>query len=144
LARAERSSAPVSGIDVGPTLQGLAGLTVPAAMRGFDLVHTTPAAERVRLVEDRDHLDARYNHFALYRDGFKFVRVGALAEGAGLFELGSDPDALHDVSAEHPELAAELEALLDAERRRWGAASEELRAGAGGAEGLGALGYLGD
>lgn len=138
------SSAPVSGIDVAPTLLGLAGLGVPERMRGVDLVHTTPDANRLRLVEDRDHLDAAHNHFAIYRAGFKFVRVGPKAEGGGLFELASDPDSLIDVTASYPELAVELGGLLDAERARWGAESEELRAGAGGAEGLGALGYLGD
>lgn len=138
------SDGPASGIDVAPTLLGLAGLERPKEMRGLDLLGEPLPKERTRLVEDRDHLSADQHHLAIYRGGFKFVRTGAKAEGAGLFELAKDPDALIDISAQRPELAAELEAELDAMRSSWGAGAEQLEQSGHAAEGLGALGYLGD
>jgi len=144
LDEARISAVPGSGIDVAPILLGLAGVEKPATMRGLDLMHVTPPLDRARLVEDRDHLSADQNHFAIYRGGFKFVRTGAKAEGAGLFELASDPDAIVDVSAQFPELAAELDAELDRLRASWGGASETLEETGHTAAGLGDLGYLGD
>jgi hypothetical protein len=56
----------------------------------------------------------------------------------------SDPDAVCDVSAQYPELAAELEAQLDALRASWGARTEALEVTGNTAAGLSDLGYLGD
>lgn len=136
------SDAPVTGLDVAPTLLGLAGLDVPAAMRGHDLTQTLPVATRERLVEDRDHFSPDKYRFALYRERFKRVLGGPLAKGAGLFDLSQDRDGLNDASAQHPELAEELAARLHELRAVWAADDTQVQGTS--VEGLGALGYLDD
>jgi len=68
-----------------------------------------------------------------------------------LYDLRTDPEGVHDVSAEHPEVMADLKARLATERARSRAARAEARPGAltptldpAQKEALGALGYGGD
>lgn len=46
-----RTTAPVRGIDVGPTLLGLAGLPAPESMLGLDILHAEVPDTRVRVFE---------------------------------------------------------------------------------------------
>lgn len=143
------SAAPVSGVDVAPTLLGLAGLEPDAAHRGLDLTQADPPAMRVRLIEDRDHLDPTRYRFAIYQGDYKLVQAQGPAQGAGLFDVRRDRIGIDDVSDSFPELAAALTELLAAERAKWGADAErdaaEAAANPGSTvEGLGDLGYLGD
>lgn len=48
---AGRSSAPVRGIDIAPTLLGLAGLPVALGMQGVDILRDPPSANRIRVFE---------------------------------------------------------------------------------------------
>ncbi|HEX6883505.1 MAG TPA: sulfatase-like hydrolase/transferase, partial [Planctomycetota bacterium] len=139
--RAARSARPVSGIDVAPTLLALAGLEVPPTMEGLDLTGELPA-ERVRWVDDRDHLDPDDHRFALYEGCFKLVRFGSGASVRHeLYDLCSDPLGFTDVQAAHPELAAELLARLEA---RTGDAEVVAGDSEGSAAALQALGYTGE
>ena len=116
-----RVSTYVSGIDVAPTLLGLAGLgdlREELGMDGLDLVAEDPAEDRVILVEDRDHLDPLEVNVALYSGPWKLFRRG-MAENAvhTLHDLRVDPVGEHDVSADHPQVFEELVAELTELRR---------------------------
>lgn len=157
--RGARVRAPVSGIDVAPTLLTLAGIEPPAGMEGrslLDMALQTDAAQpedtggepaRERWVDDRDHVRAQDFRCVLYRDTFKLVRFG---QGAGaryeLYDLASDPAGFTDVQARHPELFARLVARMEertADGDRGG--SDDVRANTGdSASALRALGYAGD
>ena len=96
------------------------------------------------MVEDSDHIDPTFVRLALYRGRYKIVRRGK--PGAfhyTLHDVVADPVGAVDVSAQHPELKAELVALMVAQR---GTLDEELANETfdlGAAEaGLKALGYL--
>ncbi len=116
-----RVEAPVSGIDVGPTLLALAGLAPLTGMEGASLLSEIDPA-RVRYVEDRDHLDPTDVRIALYRGPWKLVRRGLGGEARyELFDLAADPAAGKDVSAEHSTVQAELEELLEQRRERFDA-----------------------
>ena len=144
--RSGRVPGGVSGIDVAPTLLGLAGVAVPDGVSGLDLLATPPDAERLVQVEDRDHLDPTDVRLALYRGPWKLIRRG-LGEAAvfSLHDLRSDLVGEIDVSAEHPGVRAELEALLvdlrgDLDEIE---AADALDLGAQ-RDALEALGYMGD
>ncbi|MFT5292568.1 MAG: arylsulfatase A-like enzyme, partial [Planctomycetota bacterium] len=69
----------VSGIDVAPTLLGLAGLDELLGkldMDGLNLASADPTPERVILVEDRDHMDPLEVTVVLYSGPWKLVRRG--------------------------------------------------------------------
>ena len=139
-----RVSAPVSALDVAPTLLGLAGLPVPEELPGMDLLAREPGPERERLVEDRDHFDPSIVSVALYSGPWKLVRRGFPPEATyTLHDLRVDPLGALDVQADHPRVferlharMVELRELADVRDR----ASEEFTQSA---EGLKALGYVG-
>jgi arylsulfatase A-like enzyme len=139
---------PVSGVDVAPTLLALAGLPVPEHTSGISLLAAPAQAEqRLILVEDRDHMRATDVRIALYRGPWKLLRRGlGQAARVFLYDLSTDPEGLIDVSAEHPEVAAELERELDGFRARWRA--DDLRDARTGGDGnldvLRGLGYTGE
>jgi arylsulfatase A-like enzyme len=146
-----RSAAPVSGVDVAPTLLGLAGLPPLDGMNGVDVLRPGAlAADREILVEDRDTGDPNQIRLALYSHGWKYEHrtktvAGKVEETRRLFDLSADPLAEHDVSAGHPERLAELGARLDSLRATWHADDSALGLeGPGNQDALKALGYLGD
>jgi arylsulfatase A-like enzyme len=141
--RGERRSHPASGIDVAPTLLGLAGLVPPETMEGTDLLAGDPGLERERWVDDRDHLDPDEHRFALYHGRWKLVRFGYGATARDeLYDLAADPSGFVDVGAQHPAVRSELATRLAA-RLGDGGATTPCDSSASGAA-LHALGYTGD
>jgi arylsulfatase A-like enzyme len=143
-----RRTDPASGLDVAPTILGLAGLPVPTEMRGRDLLRGTPppapiVTEAVRRVQT-----------ALVDDGWKLIRTertvefgGAVEHGAGtleLYDLTRDPGERDDRAAAEPDRARELAATLDAwlDRHRAAPAPPAPSVGKDRMDDLRALGYV--
>ncbi|MEM7306212.1 MAG: sulfatase [Planctomycetota bacterium] len=144
--RSGRVTGPVSGIDVAPTLYGLAGVTPPEGTEGLDVSSGEIDPARLVQVEDRDHLEPTDVRLALYQGPWKLVRRG-LGEEASFYlhDLRTDPVGEVNLAAEHPDRYAELRALLEELRGDL----DEVEAAAavefgGQADALEALGYLGD
>jgi arylsulfatase A-like enzyme len=144
--RKGRVATRAAGVDVAPTLLGMAGIPIPAVVQGADLSHEVPDPERVILVEDSDSMNPEMIRLALYRGRWKLCRHGKLdAYTYTLHDLETDRVGEHDVSAEHPAVAAELIAMLveirgDLDRLL---AEQELDLGAS-RDALQALGYAGE
>jgi len=137
----------VSGIDVAPTLLGLAGLEAPAGYQGLDLTRERPAEDRVVLVEDRDHGDPTDIRLALYDGTWKAVErhLGGRVE-FHLHDLAADPVGDVDLAQAEPERLRAMIAELRGMREELGL-GHEVELGAAGTENLDALrglGYLGE
>jgi choline-sulfatase len=118
-----RSSAPVRGADVGPTILGLAGLPALEGAEGVDIIATPPAADRVRIVE-------AHGGAAIGIPGVKGAMASMEPEGYGvifkgwklvvqdntleLFNLAEDPRELDSRYAAERPRAAEMQELLKA------------------------------
>ncbi len=140
-----RVAGPVSGLDVAPTLLGLAGLEPPAGMQGLDLTRVEPPPERERWIEDRDHVDPSDVRVALYRGEKKLVRYGVGADARyELYDLARDPVGTEDAAREAPAEFAELVAELERARANLDAADGERVDPGAAADALRALGYAGD
>ncbi len=143
-----RVSEYVSGVDVAPTLLGMAGVEIPAAWPGLDLLSEAPSAERIILVEDRDHMEVDDVRLALYRGNFKLQREGCGEDAkVRLYDLSSDPIAERDISRRHPELTAELLGELERRSGAFDCSEGERISGTisgGNAAALSGLGYAGD
>ena len=120
-----RETAPVHGIDVGPTLLALAGLNAAPGMQGQNLLVQLPPLNGSRFVETYGGAVPRMPGFkvlmgnrppmrrAVIQDGWKLI----VGEGKdALFHLSEDPGELCDRAAGDPERAHKMRALLDA----WG------------------------
>ncbi|MBL6756191.1 MAG: sulfatase [Planctomycetes bacterium] len=143
-----RRGGKVSSVDIAPTLLSFAGIERPGWMPGLDLNVQQPSAQRVVLVEDRDHLGAEKSQHAVYRGDWKLLVHGFSADGAvELYNLEEDPAASEDVASFFPEVVDELRAVLGDLRSSWGADGGEKAwagDGAGLADHLTGLGYGGD
>lgn len=145
-----RVEVPSSGVDVAPTILGLVGAPVPEEMVGVDLLELEEEldAERLVLVEDRDHVDPTDIRLALYRGDWKLVTRGVEDERTlALHDLSRDPIGELDLAADHPEVVDEMVELLEAYRGRWGGAEDDLDVPEGAmlnSDALKALGYGGD
>jgi choline-sulfatase len=138
-----RVSAPVSGVDVAPTLCALAGLEPGWTSEGWNLIAGEPEAGRERWVDDRDHLSPAEFRCALYRGRFKLVRTGSgMGARYELFDLAADPAGTTDVKGEHPAVAAEMLLRME-ERSPAGAPQSEVEGAWNPHEALQALGYVG-
>jgi arylsulfatase A-like enzyme len=141
-----RRSLRASGIDIAPTLLGLAGLGVPADVHGIDLLAADPGADREVLVEDRDHEGLDDVRLALYSGTWKLVRLG-VGESATLhlYDLAADPVAVVDVAQDHPERTQELARRLEELRAPWADLDLAIEPDGGGSseDALDGLGYLG-
>jgi hypothetical protein len=113
-----RVAAQTQVIDQAPTILRLAGLPAEPSFRGRALDPAGPIAEAPVLMEGRG-LDA------VRAEGWKYIRrrpgadlVGP--EGGGgpwawhpeeLYDLGADPDELHDLAAQRPDVLDRMRAL---------------------------------
>lgn len=91
-------AAPVSLLDVAPTLLAAAGVPVPSSLRGRNLA--TPVAERNLTAANLLYADdaERVGSFAVRRGRWKLIEH----RGVSLFDLAVDPGERRDVSASHP------------------------------------------
>ncbi len=147
-----RVAEPVRGLDVGPTLLGLAGVPRPPGMEGHDLLHDALPADRVRVVETYGGAvpnlpgakalmaDAAPLAQAVLAGDWKLIRETEMPE---LYNLFTDPDELVNRAEDQPARARRLSDLSDAWTRTYGAREatapamdEEDR------EALRALGYV--
>ena len=133
-----RVSAPVSGLDVAPTLLDLAGLAPPAGFTplGRSLLAPTLPDDRLLFVQDHDNEFSTKDEDAVVKQRFKLLRTRA---GSTLHDTVVDPLDEVDLTAQQPALAAELGAALDS--------LQAMAPAAGGAvideDALRALGYVG-
>ena len=145
LAPARRTDA-ASGLDVAPTVLGLAGLPAGRDMRGRDLfAAATPGAILVSEALRGAQLSIRDERWKLIRTlsdvsyARDFERVAGTVE---LYDLRADPGELHDVATTYAEERRRLDAALDA----WVAAHPATPRGAADvtdkADELRALGYV--
>lgn len=121
---AGRTKAPARGIDIGPTLLGLAGLPKAPGMEGLDLSRETPPMSRVRVVEAYGGAvfkipvakslmtEAKPIHQAIIDGEWKLILSGRRMQ---LYHLQEDPGELHEYTAHNP---AKAHALLDT-LRQW-------------------------
>jgi arylsulfatase A-like enzyme len=142
-----RRDDPASGLDVAPTILGLAGLPVPPEMRGRDLLRDLAPTGPV-VTEG-----VRRTQVSLVQNGWKLIRTERTVEFGGtderragtleLFDLTRDPTELHDRAAADPdrvrELASALETWLDTHRAAAPVAAPVARDRA---DDLRALGYV--
>lgn len=147
-----RSNAPVRGIDLGPTLLGLAALAPVAGMLGRDILHDVPEPNRVRVFETYGGAVPKLpGVHALMADKAP-MRQGAILEGwklilggsqPELFYLPDDPGELNDLSAAEPERLKELQGLIETWDKRTGRGTNESASlNADDVSALEALGYV--
>jgi uncharacterized sulfatase len=111
IAAGARSDAPVSHLDLLPTIASAAGAELPSdrPIDGVDLLPPLAGSAPARRA-----LFWRDGHYrAVQADGWK-LQVAARPERRWLFDLDHDPTEQVDLSAKRPDKVAELEALLRA------------------------------
>ncbi|MCF6286151.1 MAG: sulfatase-like hydrolase/transferase [Candidatus Hydrogenedentes bacterium] len=118
-----RIDRPVRGIDIGPTLLGLAGLVPTASMTGMDLRKTLPEANAPRIFETyggsvpkgedvREALATRPpRRQGIIQDGWKLIQNES--GDRELYHITEDPAEEHNLVTKHPEKAAALAVLLE-------------------------------
>jgi arylsulfatase A len=139
IGRNEESEVPVSGIDLLPTLCELAGVPIPEtivldgaslapALTGDEMDRPTPlfwhdykawGGPRVVLREGRFKLSAWWDGPEIVRTDSSTMRPGDLElirtaklVRFELYDLEADPGERHDVSAEHPEVVAQMKTAM--------------------------------
>jgi arylsulfatase len=140
---ARRVEAPVSGVDVAPTLLAFAGLPPPPESRGVNLLGELDPQREI-LVEHRDQPNPAAVKLALYDGAWKLVRLGAAEPHEWrLYDSASDPNEAQDVAAAHPEIVERLRKRMNELRATWRADDRADMAGTevGNADALKALGY---
>jgi arylsulfatase A-like enzyme len=113
-----RYAAPVSNLDVAPTMLRLAGLPVPPTMQGQDLLDR-PAGPRPVFAEASAgrQVMIRAGHWKLIRTvhGFHYVDDFERERGAiEVYHLGVDPRELTNLAGERPDVVRALTPRLDA------------------------------
>lgn len=148
-----RNDLPVSGIDLAPTLLGLAGFRrrvgdgdpdLPG-FRGVNLLSDLSDPGRAILVEDRDHMSADDYAVALYEGPWKLVRRGLQEdEEYELYDLRIDREDSFDQSKYEVAALDRLRARMLEIRAVWGANDAEAARSGGkdNSAALKALGYI--
>lgn len=108
-----RIAAPARGIDIGPTLLGLAQLQVPPTMLGLDLLRDTPPPDRPRVIETYRGAVPRIPGLKQLMSDAGPMRRGVLLEGWKLILGGHRPELYY-----LPEDPAELKNLAPREKNR--------------------------
>jgi arylsulfatase A-like enzyme len=103
---------PVISLDLFPTALAAAGLTPPAELK-LDGVNLLPLLEGKATAKPHETLYWRFKPQWAIRDGdYKLLQS---REGKPqLFDLSKDPGESHDLVAEKPEIAKQLQAMYDA------------------------------
>ncbi len=116
-----RNNAPVRGLDLAPTILGLAGVEAAPEMRGANLMRGLPHADRVRVVEAYGGAvlnlpgakvwmtKAGPELQSVIRGGWKLIRQGGASE---LYYLPDDPQEAHNLAGKTPERLASLESSI--------------------------------
>ena len=109
---------PARGIDLAPTLLGLAGIAPSAGMDGLDLLRTPPPADRVRVVEtyggaipvseqEMDALTGRPPRLQAVREGdWKLITGDG---GVQLYDVRKDPEERRNVAEQERDVVARLQ-----------------------------------
>lgn len=147
-----RSAVPVRGIDVGPTLLGLAGLPKVEGMLGLDVLREEVPMDRHRVVETyggavlnfpgvKDAMtDSGPMRQGVIHEGWKLILGG---DGPELYYLPEDPEELTNRAGSEPGKVEELNAFIQSWEQAapaTGKATEALDADD--RKALEALGYL--
>jgi arylsulfatase A-like enzyme len=112
-----RTDAPARGIDVGPTLLGLAQLERIEGMLGLNLLEMEPKPDRIRVFETYGGAVPQIPGAEALLAGRPPMRQGATVEGwklilhdgaAELYYLPDDPMEEEDLAEEHPERVEQL------------------------------------
>ncbi len=107
-----RNTRPVRGIDVAPTLLGLAGIPVPENMEGQNLVAAFPASNRTRVVETYGGAVPRLPGMKALMSKKKPMRKAVVESGwklilserkTELYNLVEDPKELENKATAQPE-----------------------------------------
>jgi arylsulfatase A-like enzyme len=111
-------NAATSLLDVYPTLLDLAGLNPPEGLQGRSVAdalrgHGPLLSQTLHFELDRP----KRKMTALLADHWKLVRQLTPTPEIQLFDIAGDSRELNDLSAEHPEIVARLEASLDGRLR---------------------------
>lgn len=109
---AGRTDVPARGVDVAPTLLGLAGLPVPEAMRGRDLLNDRPPMDRVRVMETYGGAVPNLKVTKALMAGKPPQRQTAIHNGWKLI-LGGPKEELYHVSDDPLETSNVFDAHLD-------------------------------
>ncbi|OWK40169.1 sulfatase-like hydrolase/transferase [Fimbriiglobus ruber] len=110
IAAKQMFDAPVSSLDVFPTLLGATGLDVPKGKQ-LDGLNLSPALQggSVDALKGRS-LYWRYNQFWAIRSGDWKLVLPERGENLQLFDLSKDVDEKNDLSAKHPDVVQRLTA----------------------------------
>ena len=107
-----RSKAPARGIDIAPTLLGLAGLPKPETMMGLDLIHDTVPMDRIRVFETYGGAVPNIPGVKSAMADAGPIRQGVILEGwklivngkdMQLYYLPEDPGELKNLSKAEPD-----------------------------------------
>lgn len=117
-----RTDVPARGIDLGPTMLGLAELPIPLEMRGRDLMNDDVPMERVRVMETYGGAvpnlaitkslmaESEPQRQTVVYQGWKYITGGDEDE---LYHITDDPLEESNVIQDHPERIEELRAILE-------------------------------
>ena len=147
-----RSALPVRGLDIAPTLLGMAGLPKGAGMRGSDLVHDAIPPDRVRVIETYGGAVPKLPGAKALLSSHGPLRQAALQgpwklivdDGKReLFHENDDPGELENRAAAEPALCGTLNGLIELFNQKIPRKSSEERVlEKEDAQALDALGYL--
>jgi choline-sulfatase len=147
-----RSAAPARGLDVGPTLLGLAGLTPLPESMGVDLLRSEPSPKRARIIETYGGAVPRLpgaralmanrppQRQSVLLEGWKLIVTGPKTE---LYNLAEDPGELRNLAESSDAKVKELSQLIHEWNERMPRGhSHDPGLGADDLNALESLGYL--